>query len=157
MWLFQGPGRSEGGYSSPQCETLQTRSFTVSCLASVPSEAQVVGTQGLLRFGAKIWRPHPGVDHTPLSKPGRGYSLPGGCGTCWQRAGLKCIPQLILFTRSLLGPPGHPPCPLPLPQTRGREELNGENAPARLACRQDNVGELSSSQAMPAGQVVLMV
>lgn len=80
MWLFQGPGRSEGGYSSPQCETLQTRSFTVSCLASVPSEAQVVGTQGLLRFGAKIWRPHPGVDHTPLSKPGRGHSLPGGCG-----------------------------------------------------------------------------
>lgn len=128
MWLFQGPGRSEGGYPSPPCEALQTRSFTVSCLASVPLEALVAGTQGLLRFGAKIWRPHPGVDHTPLSKPGCSHSLPGGCGTCWQRAGFKCIPQLILFTRSLLGPPGHPPCPYPSPKP-GEERSSRERMP----------------------------
>lgn len=78
--LFQGPSRSERACLSPGCQVLQSLSFTVSCLAAVPLEAQTAGTQRLLRSGTSIWRPHPGVDRTPLSKPGHNPSLLGAVG-----------------------------------------------------------------------------
>lgn len=89
--LFQGPSRSERVCLSPGCQVLQSLSFTVSCLAAVPLEAQTAVTRRLLRSGTSIWRPHPGVDRTPLSKPGHNPSLLGAVGHAGSESDLSAF------------------------------------------------------------------